>query len=100
MIRFWRRLKIAPGINLNFSKRGISTSVGMRGAHVTIGKRTTVSAGLPGSGVSVRETLNNEAYPNNDDSRRPHGSGCVLALVVGFVIILVVYFIGEIIAHA
>jgi hypothetical protein len=66
----------------------------MRGAHVTIGKRTTVSAGLPGSGVSVRETL------NNNEERRPHGSGCVLALVVGFVIILIVYFIGEIIAHA
>jgi hypothetical protein len=51
--RFHRSIKILPGIRLNFGKRGVSTSVGVRGAHVTFGKtgtRTTV--GLPGSGLS------------------------------------------------
>jgi Protein of unknown function (DUF4236) len=51
--RFHRSIKILPGIRLNFGKRGISTSIGVRGAHVTFGKagtRTTV--GLPGSGLS------------------------------------------------
>src|ERR1700719_417309 len=51
--RFHRSIKILPGIGLNFGKRGVSTSVGVRGAHVTFGKtgtRTTV--GLPGSGFS------------------------------------------------
>jgi hypothetical protein len=51
--RFRRSIKIFPGIRLNFGKRGVSTSMGVRGAHVTFGKagtRTTV--GLPGSGIS------------------------------------------------
>jgi hypothetical protein len=51
--RFHRSIKILPGIRLNFGKRGVSTSIGVRGAHVTFGKtgtRTTV--GLPGSGIS------------------------------------------------
>jgi hypothetical protein len=51
--RFRRSIKILPGIRLNFGKRGISTSIGVRGAHVTFdktGTRTTV--GLPGSGLS------------------------------------------------
>jgi Protein of unknown function (DUF4236) len=51
--RFRRSIKILPGIRLNFGKRGVSTSIGVRGAHVTFGKtgtRTTV--GLPGSGIS------------------------------------------------
>lgn len=51
--RFYRRIKILPGVRINLSRSGISTSIGVRGAHVTRGKtgtRTTV--GLPGSGLS------------------------------------------------
>jgi uncharacterized protein DUF4236 len=51
--RFFRRIRIAPGVKLNVSKSGLSTSIGARGAHVTIGHgkvRTTV--GLPGTGLS------------------------------------------------
>jgi hypothetical protein len=51
--RFRRSIKILPGIRLSFGKRGVSSPIGVRGAHVTFGKtgtRTTV--GLPGSGIS------------------------------------------------
>gem|GEM_PF-5227109 len=51
--RFRRTVKILPGIRLNLSRSGVSTSIGVRGAHVTLGHgkvRTTV--GLPGSGLS------------------------------------------------
>ena len=51
--RFQRRIKIAPGVRLNVSKSGVSTSVGTRGARVTFGdgkRRTTV--GIPGTGLS------------------------------------------------
>jgi len=54
--RFRRSIKILPGIRLNFGKRGVSTSIGVRGAHVTFGKsgtRTTVR--LPGSGISYTQ---------------------------------------------
>ena len=35
--RFWRRIKIAPGVTLNLSKSGGSLSFGPRGAKFTVG---------------------------------------------------------------
>jgi hypothetical protein len=50
--RFYRRLKIAPGLSVNFSRSGPSLSVGVRGAHVTVGRRgVTKTVGLPGTGL-------------------------------------------------
>lgn len=51
--RFQKRLRILPGVTLNFSKSGVSTSFGVRGARITKGHgKTRVTMGLPGSGVS------------------------------------------------
>ncbi len=50
--RFWRRIRIAPGITLNLSKSGASVSIGPRGAKVTIGPRgSRATVGIPGSGL-------------------------------------------------
>lgn len=46
-IRFWRRIRIAPGVTLNLSKTSASLSFGPRGAKFTIGphgRRTTIGA--------------------------------------------------------
>jgi len=52
-IRFRRTLKVAPGVKLNFSKSGISTTVGPKGFHFTFGKRgIRRSIGIPGTGIS------------------------------------------------
>lgn len=52
--RFRKSVKIGPGIRLNFSKSGVSTSIGRRGATVNLSKRgTRVTAGLPGTGISA-----------------------------------------------
>ena len=51
--RFQKRIKLLPGVTVNLSRRGVSTSLGVTGARVTFGhgqRRTTV--GLPGSGIS------------------------------------------------
>lgn len=51
--RFWRKLKIFPGIYLNLSKSGISFSFGVRGAKYTIGNKTKRhTVGIPGTGIS------------------------------------------------
>jgi hypothetical protein len=51
--RFRRTLQIMPGIRLNLSRSGVSTSIGVRGAHVTIGHgKVRTAVGLPGSGLS------------------------------------------------
>ena len=50
--RFYRRIKIAPGISLNLGKRGASVSVGPRGAKMTFGPNgTRTSVGIPGTGI-------------------------------------------------
>jgi len=54
--RFFRRMKIAPGIRLNFSKSGISPSFGVRGARVTIGRKgVRQTVGIPGTGLFYTE---------------------------------------------
>jgi hypothetical protein len=55
--RFSRRIKIAPGVRLNVSQSGLSTSVGRKGAWMTFGSKGTRSTvGIPGTGLSYTET--------------------------------------------
>ncbi|WP_136646564.1 DUF4236 domain-containing protein [Tabrizicola sp. YIM 78059] len=50
--RFWRRIRIAPGVTLNLSKSTASLSFGPRGAKYTVSPRgNRVTAGLPGTGL-------------------------------------------------
>ena len=57
-----------PGVRINLSKSGISTSVGPRGAKVTFGpKGTYVNAGIPGTGLYTREKISN-GYQNCSSS--------------------------------
>lgn len=56
--RFRKRIKILPGIRLNLSKSGISTTVGVRGASVTFGPNGTyLNTGIPGTGIYSRERI-------------------------------------------
>ncbi len=57
-LRFRRRVKLVPGVHLNISRSGISTSLGVRGASITFGKRGNyINAGLPGTGISWRSKV-------------------------------------------
>lgn len=50
--RFWRRIKIAPGVTLNLSKSSGSLSFGPRGAKFTVGSRgKRATMGIPGTGL-------------------------------------------------
>ena len=64
--RFWKRIKIGPGVTLNLSKSGGSLSFGPRGAKFTIGprgKRATV--GIPGTGLFYTST-----FPSKKQTKR------------------------------
>lgn len=55
---FRRRIKIIPGVHLNFSKSGITTSVGVKGASMTFGKSGTyVNTSAPVLGIYNRQKL-------------------------------------------
>ena len=56
-IRFRHSIRIVPGVRLNIGKGGVSTSLGERGAHVTVGHgHTRTTVGVPGTGLSYTTT--------------------------------------------
>ena len=58
-LRFYRRIPIIPGLVwLNFSKSGVSITIGPRGLKLTLGHgRARATAGLPGTGISASEDI-------------------------------------------
>lgn len=64
-----RRIKIIPGVHLNFNKKGISTSIGVKGASMTFGKSGTfLNTSIPILGIRNRQKLSgagNNPAPQN-----------------------------------
>ena len=87
-----KRVKIAPGVHLNFSKNGVSTSIGPKGAKVTFGKNGTyMSTSIPGTGLYSRQKISGSksTFSNNGNSIDQNGcSGCIIVGVcLGLVIL-------------
>ncbi|MEL4167254.1 DUF4236 domain-containing protein [Pseudomonas sp. ZS001] len=62
--RIRKSFKIAPGIRLNVSKSGVSTSIGGKGATVNLSKRgTKVTSSLPGTGLSTSQFFGKKKVP-------------------------------------
>lgn len=77
--RFQKRIKILPGLSINLSKSGISTSVGPRGVKVTIGNgRQRATLGVPGTGISHSTNL----MPGKDQSEQGSSAGSSLFFAV------------------
>jgi len=86
-LRFRRTLKLLPGVRLNISGSGITTSIGPRGARITLGgKRTRVTTGIPGTGLSYTTLLPRSDSQTGAATRRgtrmPYGVWIVMAFVV------------------
>ena len=54
--RYRHSFRLAPGIRLNIGKHGLSTSLGGRGAHVTVGRNTRAAVSASGTGLSSAST--------------------------------------------
>lgn len=86
--RFRQRIKLLPGVWLNLSKRGVSTSVGTKGLTVNLKDdkaRTTVS--VPGTGLSYTRTDSTDSGPS---AGRGFAFILLLVLAAGFAIYLFV----------
>jgi hypothetical protein len=60
-LRFQKRITLFKGLSINLSKTGASVSVGPRGANLNIrGDQVTGSIGIPGTGISYRQRLDNQ----------------------------------------
>ena len=69
--RFQKRIRIFKGLTLNLSKSGSSWTVGRPGASVNLrGDKVTGNVGIPGTGLSYRESLDNQAPPEEPGTKR------------------------------
>ncbi|TPG14720.1 DUF4236 domain-containing protein [Sphingomonas koreensis] len=89
--RFRRSIKIAPGVRLNLSKGGVSTSVGRRGATVNLSKRgTKTTVGLPGTGLSYTTPTIPPGGSSGPSGTKPNNvavGGCAALGLLGLLIV-------------
>lgn len=70
-MKFRRRVKLFPGVNLNLSKSGISTTIGGRGASVNFSKKGAfLNTGIPGTGLYDRRKIGSGKKKNVTPSAR------------------------------
>jgi hypothetical protein len=89
-IRMRKRIKLFPGVYINLSKSGISTSIGMRGASITLGHgKTRTNVGVLGTGISYNSINQNNPKPTQQSSDGismiklfAYGIGCLGILIV------------------
>ena len=62
--RFRKTIRLFPGVRINLSKSGVSTSIGKPGATINISERGTCgTVGMPGTGLSYSEQLSKPGQP-------------------------------------
>ncbi|HEV2568350.1 DUF4236 domain-containing protein [Sphingomonas sp.] len=95
--RFRRSVKLLPGVRLNFSTRGISTSIGGRGATMNISRRGVRSTfGIPGTGLSYTTPV--RRFSGSASGSEPGVPATGSAVLGWIVIIAALLLIGSCIA--
>ncbi|WP_271711652.1 DUF4236 domain-containing protein [Marinigracilibium pacificum] len=57
-MKFRKRVKILPGVVINLSRSGVSTTIGPKGVNVNIGKKGAyLNTGIPGTGLYNRKKI-------------------------------------------
>ena len=106
---FRRRKKIAPGVYINMSKKGISTTFGPKGASMTFGPNGTyMNTSIPGTGMYNRRRIGGNKMKINETTNIPYlqrkssdNEGCLLGLrIVLYIYIGGLFFAGIIIEDA
>jgi Protein of unknown function (DUF4236)/Bacterial SH3 domain len=84
--RFRRTVKILPGVRLNISRSGVSTTLGPNGASINLGKRgTRTTVGIPGTGISHSSLMSPTSESGEEQNSSPAStkkSGCGIWAIV------------------
>lgn len=89
--RFYKRIRIAPGLSINLGKKGASVSVGPRGAKMTVGPNgTRTSVGIPGTGIYYEKRYG-KGSPSTPATSGSSGFGCFLGVIM--LIVVGVFFV-------
>lgn len=89
---FRKKINVAPGVHLNLSKGGVSSTIGVKGASMTVGKGGTyVNTSLPGTGLYSRRKVSSKENISSKDSKQENGSnfGCFLFTISIILLIIV-----------
>jgi len=96
-----KRVTIAPGVRLNISKKGISTTFGVRGASINVGEKGVfLNTGIPGTGIYKRQKIGggnsrtslptqvsgNKNYIIPDTLNHNDNSGCITIIIIASLI--------------
>lgn len=74
-LKFRRRQKVFPGVYLNFSSKGISTTIGVKGLSVNFNKSGTyLNTGIPGTGLYDRQKIGGRQKSNIKNIPEQSGS--------------------------
>ncbi|OLN21613.1 hypothetical protein BTO30_14115 [Domibacillus antri] len=100
--KFRKSFKVAPGVKVNVSKKGIGTSVGGKYGRVSTSSRgTTVGGSIPGTGVSYSKTTGKGKKSTKEKNQQASGclSGCLgcfgLIFIFGILFAACSAFIGD-----
>jgi hypothetical protein len=101
-LRFYRRVRIAPGVRLNLAKGGASVSLGGRGAWYTVsrGGRRRTTIGVPGTGVYLTRVSRVPSHDEAAGSAQQRSLGrrivrwTLIAVAVYVLVALVVVIVG------
>lgn len=86
--RFRKSVKIIPGVRLNFSKSGVSTSLGGRGATINLSSRgTRHTVGIPGSGLSFSSFTSKGGSTRGSTGSTEASSGCGCLVFIALAIL-------------
>ena len=90
-LRIRKSIKIAPGVKINLSKSGISTSLGVKGATVNLSKRgTRVTTGISGTGISSSKLYKSKTKQAAPTQPREYSTAeWVFAWIIGEILSLV-----------
>lgn len=97
--RWRKRVKVAPGVNLNLSGKGVGVSVGPRGSKVSVSPtgKVTATQSIPGTGIYNQQTLvqasggkgrKQAAQPAAVPQPAKKGGGCLKWGGIAFVVLL------------
>jgi hypothetical protein len=83
-LRIWRRVRIAPFARVSLSKRGLSLSVGRKGAWFTQGMRgQRFTVGAPGTGLFWTEQVRSGA------ARQGRSTPVIIAWLVALIVLAI-----------
>lgn len=82
-LRFRKSFKIAPGVRINLSKSGVSTSIGGKGITANLSKRgTRVTTSIPGTGISSSKLYKSGTSKRAQVERAPLWVNVIVGLAV------------------